>query len=377
MKVEIEIGNTSPLEIENGAPSLNLVLKDLEVIPSKEEQIFNHIDSNGYDEVKIKGIPEEYIIPEGESNITKNGSYDVTSKSKVNVDVKSVEINDASYLFYYGSRLEKKDEIISLLKNITKTSYMYANSGLTEIDLSHLDTSQVTAMTCMFQFCSGLTEIDLSHLDTSQVISISDMFAWCSGLTEIDLSMWNTENLANMSSLFTQCEKLKSVNLENINTSKVKTMMNIFDSCKNLTTLDLTNFDTSSLENLSGSFRNCSKLTSLDISTWDLSKINVISSMFSSDSKLTNLKFGKNLGKGYNRNYSNYSSFTLDLSSCKLLTHESLMSVIDGLYDLNIKYNVANGGTLYTQKLVLGSTNLAKLTEEEKAIASNKGWVLS
>ena len=53
------------------------------------------------------------------------------------------------------------------------------------------------------------------------------------------------------------------------------------------------------------------------------------------------------------------------------------MNVINNLYDLNITYDVANGGTLYTQSLVLGGTNLAKLTDEEKAIAINKGWSLS
>ena len=30
-----------------------------------------------------------------------------------------------------------------------------------------------------------------------------------------------------------------------------------------------------------------------------------------------------------------------------------------------------------TKKLTLGATNLAKLTDEEKAIATNKGWTLA
>ena len=30
-----------------------------------------------------------------------------------------------------------------------------------------------------------------------------------------------------------------------------------------------------------------------------------------------------------------------------------------------------------TQRLTLGSTNLAKLTDDEKAIATNKGWTLA
>jgi hypothetical protein len=67
----------------------------------------------------------------------------------------------------------------------------------------------------------------------------------------------------------------------------------------------------------------------------------------------------------------------LNLSTCTALTHDSLINVINGLYDLNLTYDVANGGTLYTQTLNLGSTNKAKLTAEEIAIATAKGWTVS
>ena len=87
--------------------------------------------------------------------------------------------------------------------------------------------------------------------------------------------------------------------------------------------------------------------------------------------KLTNLGGFKNLGKAYQTTQSaNYYMYTLDLSSCTNLTHESLMNVINNLYD------IASIG-VQPQKLQLGSTNLAKLTDEEKAIATNKGWSIS
>lgn len=55
----------------------------------------------------------------------------------------------------------------------------------------------------------------------------------------------------------------------------------------------------------------------------------------------------------------------LDLSSCKELTHDSLMSVINCL-----------APTSTAMSVTLGTTNLAKLTNEEKAIATEKGWSL-
>lgn len=54
----------------------------------------------------------------------------------------------------------------------------------------------------------------------------------------------------------------------------------------------------------------------------------------------------------------------VDFSKCTKLTHDSLMSIINHLKD----------GASNT--LTLGATNLAKLTDSEKAIATTKGWTL-
>ena len=51
------------------------------------------------------------------------------------------------------------------------------------------------------------------------------------------------------------------------------------------------------------------------------------------------------------------------------LTHDSLMSIINHLKDFS--------GTTTTMTCTLGATNLAKLTDAEKAIATEKGWSLA
>lgn len=105
--------------------------------------------------------------------------------------------------------------------------------------------------------------------------------------------------------------------------------------------------------------------------------INVSNIFSQSGTFFTTFNGISNLGKAYTQQTANYANYTLDLSKSTGLTHDSLMNVINGLYDLNLTYNVAGGGTLYTQQLVLGETNLAKLTEDEIAIATNKGWTVS
>lgn len=60
-----------------------------------------------------------------------------------------------------------------------------------------------------------------------------------------------------------------------------------------------------------------------------------------------------------------------DIHSSTLLTHDSLMTIINALAD----YSVDTSGTVWT--VTLGDENLAKLTEEEIGIAEAKGWVLA
>lgn len=141
-------------------------------------------------------------------------------------------------------------------------------------------------------------------------------------------------------------------------------------------TIDLSNIDLSECTSLSQMFYNCDIETIIH-TNFDCSSVIGCSNIFTSNNKLVNLCALKNLGKGYTQKTNNYSNYRLILQDCSNLTHDSLMNIINGLYDLNLTYDVANGGTLYTQSLILGETNLAKLTETEIAVATNKGWAVS
>ena len=62
--------------------------------------------------------------------------------------------------------------------------YFATFDEMTSIDLSALDTSEVTNMGGMFGGCEGLTSLDVSNFDTSNVTNMSVMFTSCSSLTE-------------------------------------------------------------------------------------------------------------------------------------------------------------------------------------------------
>ena len=59
----------------------------------------------------------------------------------------------------------------------------------------------------------------------------------------------------------------------------------------------------------------------------------------------------------------------VSFSACEKLTHASLLSIIGALKDYS--------GTSETKKLILGTTNLGKLTDAEKKVATDKGWTLA
>lgn len=269
----------------------------------------------------------------------------------------------------------------------TSSAYMFTGcSNLEEVPL--FDTSKVTYMNHMFYGCKKIANIPL--FNTANVINTSYMFMNCIEL--ITVPLFDTSNDGTMASMFNGCSKLEEVPL--FNTAKVTNMARMFYSCSSLISVplidtlnvgDMTSmfskcsnleevpaFNTSNVRYFKEMFSDCLKLTTIPL--LDSEKIVQIDGVVSNCSNLMNIGGFKDLGKAYTQKSSNYGTYTLNLSKCTKLTHESLMNVINNLYDLNLTYDVANGGTLYKQTLNLGSTNKAKLTEEEIAIATNKGW---
>lgn len=91
-------------------------------------------------------------------------------------------------------------------------------------------------MVCFFE-CSGLTDLDLSPLNTQKVTNMYGMFYGCSSLTGLDLSSLDTQNVTNMVLMFYGCSGLKALDLSPLDTQKVTKMDYIFTECNNLTTL--------------------------------------------------------------------------------------------------------------------------------------------
>ena len=349
---------------------------------------------DGYDGISdvsvTVNVPSREPVLESLS-ITENGTYTPSSGvdgyNSVTVNVQS----GGGGKFGTGfNRIDLYTEAqtidISNLDTSTLTSMSTKfnwDSNLTSLDLSHFNTSNVTTMSSMFSYCLNIPSLDVSHFDTSQVTNMSEMFNHCEKLASLDLSSFNTSQVTDMSGMFYNSNRLESLNVSNFNTAKVTDMSRMFHGIKP-TELNLSSFDTSQVTNMSGMFGWCSNLVSLDLSHFNTSNVTSMNNMFDYCGKLTSLNISNwNMSKVTNV-YQMFDASSLietivcdglqlpdidmsyiGLNSATKLTVESLVGLLNALPQSTNNYSFQ-----------IGQTNIAKLSDEQKAIATNKNWRL-
>ena len=160
-----------------------------------------------------------------------------------------------------------------IIANESMIYYFGGFDKMTSIDLSSLDTSEVTNMMGMFDGCSSLTSLDVSNFDAPELTDIAGMFNGLTNLVTLNLSNFNAPKITNMDAMFKDLSKLSKLDLTNFNTVNVTSMREMFAGCSSLTSLDVSSFDTSQVTDMQAMFRNCSSLTSLDLSNFDTTNV--------------------------------------------------------------------------------------------------------
>ena len=168
----------------------------------------------------------------------------------------------------------------------------YGCGKITTLDLTGIDTNNVTDMGIMFCYCRALTSLDVSSFNTSNVTDMGAMFSDCEALTSLDLSNFDTSKVTDMSDMFNNCNALTSLDVSNFNTSNVTSMRIMFQCCSALTSLDVSSFNTSNVTNMCGMFNQCNALTSLDVSSFNTSNVTDMSAMFHACTSLTTIYVG-------------------------------------------------------------------------------------
>lgn len=212
-----------------------------------------------------------------------------------------------------------------------------------------------------------------SLIDTSECVSFMNTFLNCTNLEKLDVSNWNVSNITTLQNMFQGCLKLKYLNLKNWDTQKVTTINSAFSNCYELISIN-GSIDLSNVTVSRYAFMNCYKLETLDLTNWDASKDTDMRQLFMNCGSLTSIVGNRTYDdvvannitcmSGYIPHYEPYFYQTI-------LDHASLRALINGLADVN------NMPAESRPTLNLGTTLMAKLTEEDIAIAVNKGWSIS
>lgn len=190
------------------------------------------------------------------------------------------ECRSLTYLNISGLDTSKAEDLSSMF---------WGCESLTELDVSGFDTSNATRLAAMFLGCYQLKSIDVSGFDTSKCTQMYRMFAYCYGLEQIDVSGFDTSNVTDMSEMFNDCFSLKELDVSGFDTSNVKNMEEMFDSCGALDSLDVSSFDTSNVTTMRLMFSGVSAVKELDVSGFDTSKVTDMSGMFAGCSALESL----------------------------------------------------------------------------------------
>lgn len=183
---------------------------------------------------------------------------------------------------------------------------------------------------------------------------VSSSFNNCHPLISVSLPAGFGSASTSLASFFSNCEALASLSLPAGFGQTATSISHCFYNCTTLTSISLPAGFGSASTNVSRCFYGCVSLVSLVLPTgFGQAATNTVD-CFTACFSLADITGNPNF------------KASLNLSSCKLLTHDSLMVIINGLQIVT-----------ETQTLTLGTANLAKLTDEEKKVATDKGWSLA
>lgn len=360
---------------------------------------------------------ENLEIPPHLSNTSKitemSYMFECCYKLKYIPTIDYSSVTNLTNTFYKCSSIEYAP-LINLSKCTSLSNTFNGCSALKHIP--NLNTSTITSFHYTFNSCGSIVEIP--SLDFSKATSLNHTFYGCYSLRKIGNNTINAPLCTNITGLFSLCSSLEKLNTVyfplatgesseygdhwlketrcDLGTVTLKDGRQVFCEWKGS---KLDNLTIQVPTDLSGMFYNaehytgevpsidCSNVTTIKNLTYSskISKINLTNvtsnltnaSNFSNDylkdtgdlnfTNLTSTSSLFNHGQSLARIRVTGIKLSFTISSINLST-EALVQVLNDLADLT-------GET--SQTLTMGSNNLARLNDTQKAIATNKNWALA
>lgn len=294
-------------------------------------------------------------IPSGGENTlkklldaTKNANYLFYEYQGTSVDG-LIQYNDTENVeeisrTFYSSKVVKVPELnTSKVKNF---SYALAYSSINEFP--NWNFSNAEDISYLLSQCKSLkTDIVINNLSKLSGDYCLNGICKQNAVKSVTLNDLNPDMVYTLDNAFFDCGWLQNVSL-NTTTGvpmKVKSMSETFNYSSQLKTLPLMDLTRCNRFSITG----CNSLKS--IPAYDLSNVTSIN--------ISNLYALEEF-------HATGMKVSFNISSSTKFTREALVEILNNLATITT-----------TQTLTMGATNLAKLTDEDKLIATNKGWTLA
>lgn len=250
------------------------------------------------------------------------------------------------------------------------------NQKIVSLNASNWDTSNISSIRWMFRNCTNLEEINVTGWDMSKVsnnaIGFAYMFCNTPNLKKIiGINSWKANTVSATYDNFFSISGIEELDLSGYK-GIVGNANSMFYQCYSLHTLNISDLDVSQCNLFGYCFGLCYLLKELDLTKWDMSAAQDTTRMFFRNNSLISIVGGRNIDDvianniGVMNGVKQLSPSTFE--DTQGLDRASLRALINGLADLT-------GQT--TQTLTLGETLIAKLTEEDIAIATTKNWTIA
>ena len=262
--------------------------------------------------------------------ITENGTTEITPDEGYTLSKATVNVNVPSGGSEYNVLAPAIDN-----SNINTGSSLYEN--ITSVNLNGVKVTQLVAYHLLYNLkrLVNITWGDFwEQFSTANGINTGGMFYGCSSLNNIDLTFLKGRKLSDVASMFGQCSVMTSVDLSGVSID-ASTIAYMFTECTSLEYINLSGLAVNKSYSTGRAFYKCSSLKNLVLPA----------GVFSFD-----------------------STITIDLSYSPL-THDCAVDIFNKLAD---RTGYATTGTL-----TLSPTTKGYLTDAEKAIATDKGWVIA
>ena len=284
---------------------------------------------NTYDFLKAGKISDndKVYIDEGLiKTIVNNGAVTITVDSTGDPDKNKVYAKGSWDLALARSKkLEKVDLSHLDTSEITSAGWMLGDdTALTEANVANWSFNNNANLTGLFGGSIGdskLKRVNMSNMDLRKVENLSSMFENATGLNTIDFQNTKFADNATTSYMFPSLDKLKiqlkgaknvpkaifdafisavknskaeTLDLSNISLSSKIKDSNLLSGLSNVKQINVTNFDISHVTDMTNMFSRDTNLTEIKgLSTWNVGNVTSMNSMFDGDTALTNLDLSK------------------------------------------------------------------------------------